>query len=280
MTSQTVERYEGTWRRLANISAGRKGSIHDDDAARGMGFRGGFVPGSTGGQAAMPAIIARLGQQWMEGGWYSFKFVRPVYIDEEVREVGSELLADGTLPLQVEARDGRLCCDGAAGLGATLPWDGSEDGTHGADEVFPAMTIGDAFAPSELHVVADEVAAMIAAAGDPTPWYESESPWGGPIIPPERLMNAALNAIRGEIRTDESVRNPGMWAEHSIAMAQPVFAGRTYAINQHLADKGLSGRTAYVDYQFEVTDDSGALCATGRHKIKWILQSEQPGDRP
>jgi hypothetical protein len=164
MTSQTVERYEGTWRRLANISAGRKGSIHDDDAARGMGFRGGFVPGSTVGQAAMPAIIARLGQQWMEGGWYSFKFVRPVYIDEEVREVGSELLADGTLPLQVEARDGRLCCDRAAGLGATLPWDSSEDGTHGADEVFPAMTIGDAFAPSELHVVAEEVAAMIAAA--------------------------------------------------------------------------------------------------------------------
>ena len=34
MTSQTVEAYEGTWRRLANISASRKGSIHDDDAAR------------------------------------------------------------------------------------------------------------------------------------------------------------------------------------------------------------------------------------------------------
>jgi predicted heme/steroid binding protein len=63
-------------------------------------------------------------------------------------------------------------------------------------------------------------------------------------------------------------------------MAQPVFAGRSYTLSEHLADKGLSGRTAYVDYQFEVTDDSGALCATGRHKIKWILQSEQPGNRP
>ncbi len=107
----------------------------------------------------------------MEGGWYSFKFVRPVYIDEEVREVGSELLADGTLPLQVEARDGRLCCDGAAGLGATLPWDASREGTRGTEKVFPAMAIGEASEPSELRVTPDEVAAMIAAAGDPTPWY-------------------------------------------------------------------------------------------------------------
>lgn len=279
MANQTVAVHEGVWRRLANISAGRKGSIHDDDAAREMGFRGGFVPGSTVGQAAMPAIIARLGQRWMEGGWYRFKFVRPVYVDEQVREVGSAPLADGTLPLRVEARDGRLCCDGAAGLGATLPWDPAEDGTHGAGEVFPAMTIGQAFAPSELHVAADEAAAMIAAAGDPTPWYESGSPWGGPLIPPERLMNAALNAIRGEIRTDESIRNPGMWAEHAIAIEQPLFAGRTYTLTEHLADKGLSGRTAYADFQFEVADQSGARCATGRHKIKWILRSEQPGDR-
>lgn len=280
MTSQTVEAHEGTWRRLANISADREGSIHDEATARGMGFRGGFVPGSTVGQAAMPAIIARLGQRWMEGGWYTFKFVRPVYVDEEVREVGSALLADGTLPLRVEARDGRLCCEGSAGLGATVPWDASEDGKRGADEVFPAMTIGEACQPTELSVAREEVAAMIAAAGDPTPWYESESPWGGALTPPERLMNAALNAVQGDIRTDDSVRNPGMWAEHSIAMEQPVFAGRKYTLTEFLADKGLSGRTAYVDYQFELADESGARCAIGRHKIKWILQSEQPGDRP
>ncbi len=280
MANQTVEAYKGTWRRLANVAADRKGSIHDDETAREMGFRGGFVPGSTVGQAAMPAIIARLGQQWMEGGWYSFKFVRPVYVDEEVREVGSTPLADGTLPLRVEARDGRLCCDGSAGLGATVPWDASQDGTRRADEVFPAMTIGEVFEPSQLRVAPEEVAAMIAAAGDPTPWYESESPWGGALIPPERLMNAALNAVRGEIRTDDSIRNPGMWAEHSIAIERPLFAGRNYTLTEQLADKGLSGRTAYVDFQFEVADESGARCATGRHKIKWIRQSEQPGDRP
>ncbi len=279
MASQKVELHEGTWRRLANISADRKGSIHDDETARGMGFRGGFVPGSTVGQAAMPAIVAHFDQQWMEGGWYTFKFVRPVYVDEEVREVASAPLADGTLPLRVEARDGRLCCDGSAGLGATTPWDASQDGTRSAEEVFPAMTIGEASEPSELHVASDEVAAMIAAAGDRTPWYESESPWGDAVIPPERLMNAALNAVRDEIRTDDSVRNPGMWAEHSIVMEQPVFAGRDYTLTEHLADKGLSGRTAYVDFQFEVADESGARCATGRHKIKWILQSEHPGDR-
>lgn len=171
MANQTIEAQEGTWRRLANISSDRTGSIHDDETARGMGFRGSFVPGSTVGQAAMPAIIARFGQRWMEGGWYCFKSVRPVYVDEKVREVASGPLADGTLRLHVKARDGRFCCDGSAGLGATLPWDASREGTRGTEEVFPAKAIGEASEPSELRVTPDEVAAMIAAAGDPTPWY-------------------------------------------------------------------------------------------------------------
>lgn len=279
MANQTVEVYEGVWRRLANISAGRKGSIHDDDAARGMGFRGGFVPGSTVGQAAMPAILDRYGQQWMEGGWYSFKFVRPVYIDEEVREVAAPVPDFDGIALRVEARDGRLCCDGSAGLGATAPWDAAEDGVHGADEVFPQMVLGTPCPDAELIVQPDDVTPMLDAAGDETEWYGDESPWGGGLIPPERLMNAALQASRDQIITGDEVRNPGMWAEHSLAVERPMFLGQRYTLTEHLADKGLSGRTAFVAYQFEVADESGQRCATGRHKIKWIRASEEPGDR-
>src|SRR5262245_23835994 len=87
MTNEAKTAFEGRWRKLENLSVNLKGSIHDDDEARKIGFRGGFVVGSTVATAALPAIIGLLGKEWMEGGWYSFSFVAPVYADDEVREV-------------------------------------------------------------------------------------------------------------------------------------------------------------------------------------------------
>jgi hypothetical protein len=279
MTQLKPEVYEGEWRRLANLAAHKEGSIHDDETAQSMGFRGGFVPGSTVGQAAIPGILARYGRHWMEGGWYTFKFVRPVYIDEEVREVAEAVPDEADISLRVESRDGRLCCDGSAGLGATVPWDPAEDGLRGADEFFPAMTIGAPCPESEMLVLQEDVVPMLEAAGDETGWYGDVSPWGAGLIPPERLMNAALDASRAEIKADDTVRNPGMWAEHALAVEQPMFLGQRYVLTEHLADKGLSGRTAFISFEFEVTDGSGQRCAVGRHKIKWIRTSEEPGDR-
>ena len=127
--------FEGPYRRLVNTAAEQKNSIHDDAQAQRLGFRGGFVPGSIVGTAAMPAIVAAFGKEWMEGGWYSFTFVSPVYIDDEVHEVARRT-GDG-IAIQVLDRSGRLCCNGRAGLGATIPWDPAEDATPGAEGVLP-----------------------------------------------------------------------------------------------------------------------------------------------
>jgi len=53
MSDQPI--FEGPFRKLINTAADRKGSIHDDAEARKLGFRGGFVPGSVVGSAALPA---------------------------------------------------------------------------------------------------------------------------------------------------------------------------------------------------------------------------------
>ena len=69
MTAET--RFEGTFRRLVNSASEQKGSIHDDAEARKLGFRGGFVPGSVVGTAALPPVWQAFGESWFEGGWYS-----------------------------------------------------------------------------------------------------------------------------------------------------------------------------------------------------------------
>ena len=78
------------------------------------------MPGSVVAHFAMPAILERFGDGWLQGGWYDFNFVSPVYVDEDVRTVAG---GDGdTFACRVETRDGRLCAHGKAGTGANAPW--------------------------------------------------------------------------------------------------------------------------------------------------------------
>lgn len=272
--AEATNTWEGAWRRLINTAADRKGSIHDDAEAQKLGFRGGFVPGSVVGTATMPAIVDAFGHRWMEGGWYSLTFVSPVYIDDEVREVAQR--AGETLAVQVVDRGGRLCCNGRAGLGATIPWDPAADGTHGAEGVLPGIEIGHAFLPHEFTPEREICLGTVRSAGDSTPWYDGASPWGAAIVPPEYLHVVALHLVsrpdQPRVPRVTGVRGPGMWAQHDLAIEGPLFAGRPYTITERVADKGRSGRTVYLTYEFEVHEGAHRL-AHGRHKAKWLADS-------
>lgn len=267
--------FEGEWRRLVNTAAEEAGSIHDDPAARALGFRGAFVPGSIVGSAAMPALVDALGQQWMEGGWCSFTFVSPVYADDEVREVAQR--HGDEIAIQVVDRDGRLCCNGRAGLGANVPWDEAADGRHGAEDVLPGVEIGYEFLPERFTADPAHCARTVTSAGDTTPWYRDRSPWGGPLIPVEYLHVVALQLVRnpGQPRLPRitGVREPGMWAQHDLAISAPLFLEREYTMREWVADKGRSGRTIFLTYGFEVSDGDSVV-ARGRHKAKWLAAEE------
>lgn len=265
--------FEGPFRRLVNTAAEQKGSIHDDAEAQKLGFRGGFVPGSVVGQSAFPAIIDAFGERWMERGWYSLTFVSPVYIDDEVHEVGSRTGDD--LALQVVDRAGRLCCNGRAGLGTAVPWDEREDMAHGAEGVLPGVERGFAFTPHDFTPERDVCIGTVRSSGDATPWYDEGSPWGGPIVPPEYLQVVALHLMREpqqpRLPRMEGTRGPGMWAQHDLALEGPVFQGRTYTMTEKVADKGRSGRTIFLTYEFELFEGDRRI-ARGRHKAKWLAE--------
>ena len=283
MTTVTTK-HVGPWRRLANLSADNKGSIHDDEAAQSLGFEGAFVPGSTVGTAAMPGLVALLGSRWFEGGWYNFKFVTPVYTNNDVREE-AELTGPGRVELRVVTAEGRLCCSGQAGLGFEPPWDSSMDGRMDGDAVLPGIELGTRFDDVEMRIgpgsstpAADgttpawaRIAAMLEAAGDSTPWYQRASPFGRALIPPEALHNFALQVTRSRRLQVSGVRNPGMWAEHSLALRRSLFLDEPYTMREFVADKGVSGRTAFLSYEFELLS-AGEVVAAGRHKVKWLRE--------
>ena len=269
MSDQPI--FEGPFRKLINTAADRKGSIHDDAEARKLGFRGGFVPGSVVGSAALPAVYKEFGQRWFEGGWYSLTFVSPVYIDDEVHEVAKR--SGEELAIQVVDRGGRLCCNGRAGLGASVPWNPKEDGTHGAEGVLPGIEIGHAFKPIEFTPELEVCLGTVDSAGDLTPWFRESSPWGGPIVPPEYLQVKALHMMREpdqpRLEAVTGVHGPGMWAQHDLAVEAALFMGSSYSMTERVVDKGRSGRTIYLTYEFEVHEGTRRL-AHGRHKAKWL----------
>ncbi len=255
MTDQNWQ-YQRPWLGLKNISASKKGSIHDDEPARKLGFKGAFVPGSVVGSCAMPAILERFGLDWLEGGWYDFKFVTPVYTSDRVRATAA--LCDDGLTCRVETDDDRLCCAGRAGLGYDDPWT-----VHGGPaHIFPEAIVGQTFEEQTLEISRDHVRPMLDAGGDDSSCWNT-------LIHPEHLMGVALRMVNWELVPRVGVRDPGMWAEHAIKIRKPMPYGR-YRLSEFLAQKGDSGRTHFVDFQFTVSDDGGDEVAVGRHKCKFI----------
>jgi hypothetical protein len=268
---QAERTYEGVWRGLKNLSIDREGTPHHPETAKAIGFRAPAVPGNTVSGAAMPAIVDRFGESWLNGGWYSLKFVTPVHADEDVREVAEPAEGhDAVVSIRVETREGRVCCAGQAGVGGGPPWQPELDGTRAGD-VFPGIELGRSL--DEIEFTADEAQGLRAvdASGDETSWYSAASPWGRPIVPPGRLMNEALEQARPHVQFGDEVISPLIWAEHAVLFERPLFLDTPYQMAERFADKGRSGRTGYVTLEFTVRDRAGDLFATGRHKLKWLM---------
>ncbi len=271
--------YEGTWRRLVNRAADSEGSIHDDQTAKGLGFEGGFVPGTTVGTAALNAVLSHYGWEWMNGGWYSFTYVTPVYVEEDVHELAETVDGSDNIAVRVLNRDGRTCAAGHAGLGTALgpgkAWDPAADGSSGPD-VLRLMPIGTTYPIEEVVCTAADIEDLLQSAGvGNSEWYRSASPAGPPVIMPEWIFGPALRIIRkpGVVQLGDEAKPPPMWAHHMLVVERPMLLNQPYTISETLVDKGRSSRTLFVTSEFEVRDANGVRCAIGRHRSKWFALS-------
>lgn len=93
-----------------NSARESKGSIHDDEKAREMGYAGGFVPGVT-----VLAYMTRLmreafGADWLAGGTFKGHLRRPTYAGVEVTVEGDVVEAPsaengGRVAVELRVRD-------------------------------------------------------------------------------------------------------------------------------------------------------------------------------
>ncbi len=272
----TTGTYHGRWRTLPILGANVEGTIHDDDEARTHGFRRAIVGGSSVAQAAMPAVVDRFGQSWMEGGWITVKFAGPVYPDEEVREVAEPAAASGAIDLRIEARDGRVAAVGQAGLGTSVPWRAKEDGRRDPESAFPELEIGYRFPDVDFTIDAGVIERVCVSAGDDSPWYTTDSPWGAPIAPPIAVFNPTTKLQR-DLGARFPVHQAGMNAEYRLATERPMFRDHPYLLQMWVVDKGVGARTWSWTTEFTVNDQHGTRCLTGRQQVKWFVPEHAEG---
>jgi len=102
-----------------NTATASTNKIHDDDVARGLGFRGGLVPGVDVYAYLCHVPAERWGRAWVERGTMAARFRSPVY-DGDTVEVTAEP-DDGALAIELRDSSGDLCAVGRAALPDASP---------------------------------------------------------------------------------------------------------------------------------------------------------------
>ena len=99
-----------------NVGAG---SLHNDETATELGFRGGPVRADNHMNQFVPLVIEVFGHEWFEQGHLSLDFKAATLELEEVRVYAERHEATSQIKVWMERTDGMLVCRGTAGIGST-----------------------------------------------------------------------------------------------------------------------------------------------------------------
>ncbi|HJN51709.1 MAG: hypothetical protein QGI68_15145 [Pseudomonadales bacterium] len=245
--------------------------IHDDDAARALGFKSGIVGGLTLMSVTTGAIPAGLGHRWFEGGAYSVRH-RNVSYEGEVRViwdmVPGELSDYRRITFHLENRRGETSTHGWAataepGGQLVAPWETPR--TVIGNDASPDVVIGTTRDPFEIIVRREDVMEK-----DQQWWYHIASPFGDPILSPldiasvfyhGRRINPAFVEPKGPVQV-----SAGMDAGTDLVVYEPLFLDRNYVIETRTADKWQTKKTVFTSTEYAFTDKkSGRLVAISRN---------------
>ncbi len=252
--------------------------MHDDEVAKGLGFQGGFVGGSTLMAVTNSAIFASFGHNWYEGGAYSVKFAKPVYTGDEIRVVWEESEPDPDdkrkITFWIEKRDGTQTTFGWAALGEagrklTPPWERKPiSPAETASDLLPEMKVGDKYPDFDCCLSKEMFIPKLDQIEDYNWWYRIASPWGEPIVPPSELgIMAAVGVVQQMENATMEILPTAVWAGFEVVVYGPVFIGHNYHLQSWLYEKCKTARsTVFFTDELTVDDENGRRVAIIHNK--------------
>jgi len=265
------------WRARNWAAEAGAGSIHDDETASELGFRGGTVPGDVHLNQFPATLMQVFGEQWFESGHLSMNFKNATTDLEPVRVLVKpvdEQLAD----VWMEREDGLLVCSGTAGVNALeraylhnidlRPCDAAEL------KILRRVTPGTSLGVYPLQVTSQLQFERFDAQllSDPLPIFRQPSHFGGVVACPstfiEYLWGPPMDGLRPLI--GEAV---GLFGAIEVAQLRgPFLLDRAYEIRSTVLSVGQSPKTEFLWYE-SVAWHEGDAVASMRMQLRFMKAS-------
>ncbi len=237
-------------------------SIHDNETAQKLGFKGGTIEGPTHFSQFAPLCVALWGTRWLAQGSLSAHYRNACFEGEKVRALVAKPKDNAThTTIRMEREDGTEILRGTAAVGADNPPSALE---QRISELSPPQTpvilrdVRVGMRTKRITVRMDAIQHMgalypfslaqkLEAITEPSPWYAAEgaasSPWKQAIIPVEMvsvLLNYSSDAAAFPVRKPVV----GLFADQEIRMhSGPLFVGQPYEMDREIVALSGSRRT-------------------------------------
>jgi hypothetical protein len=285
ITDEIEERdglYLGQWRRPVNSAIHIVGSIHDDNMASKLGFRGGTVAGSIHFELFPPVLLKAFGPRWFERGSLSIYFLDPTVDREEVRAVVAVPPA-GEVNVQVEAwaerPDGHRIGEGTASVGdpaavSALMSRDIDRYPPGELRILAKASVGDRFPEVPVEVTPPILESRLGVITDPLPWYGGDSPWGDGLATPCHMVDLMRTAGDAYLRAVQQAEAVPLYGAIEIRNVNgPMFAGRPYRSGGTIVALGQSPKTEFLWYDAHLDDTGGKRIAEMRMMYRFMKAS-------
>ncbi|MEM7365813.1 MAG: hypothetical protein AAF525_17480 [Pseudomonadota bacterium] len=256
-----------------SISSGA-GSIHDDDTASKLGFRGGTVGGDIHMNQFASLLVQIFGDAWFERGHLSLDF-KNATVDQEKVQAFAEVPADGQKQVRVwmEREDGLLVCQGTGGIDDHSKTELRSKDMRPCDptelrilrQFEPGMSLGtyqmDASSAGQILKLDDGL------LNDPLPCYR-DSKWGLPVSSPSSVMQTMFSYVMQGITPRAIESSTGLFGAIEFCIHNgPYLLDQPYRLECEVVCVSQSPKTEILWY------DCHAYNQAGDHVITMRVQS-------
>jgi len=268
------------WRAVNWSADAGAGSIHDDETAASLGFRGGTVADDVHMNQFPPVLVSIFGDAWFRSGNLSLNF-KNATIDREPVQVFAERPEpnDSQTRVWMEREDGLLVCTGTAAVG-----DHSRSELRARDlracdpeelrilrNLRPGMSMGHFEVDLDPGKQFDRYDRGLIS--DPLPEYRSGEKWGEPVAAPctfvQYLWGPPTQFIRPQV--GDAV---GLFGAIEIGHVNgPFLLNRPYHIDSQVVAVGQSPQTEYFWFDSTAQSPDGTLVATFRMMLRFMKSS-------
>jgi len=231
-----------------------KGSIHNDEVAAKLGFKGGTVPGSVHMDQFTPMLIELYGRAWFETGDLSLHFSQATVDKEEVQAVVQP--GESRARLQMFNRAGQQICIGTAS--PKSPDKGSELAQRMAQQtpvdpdrlrIYADIRVGDTTSDIPMRVDRADYDAGLGRITERLPLYDAEG-----VLSPAFVIRLA-HMSRPFVLAKSKSPYVGLFGALEVRhLSGPVLADRDYVGRTTMRKITESPKTENVWYDVDIAD--------------------------